>query len=109
MVAMIESSNKERTLTAWHNSYLFSGAIAYIVREDVISSEENVPTSATVGIAGTDVIEATRQGKSKVRLSGRTETVWLKRILLLPKVAHHLVFVFGLCDDDHTVLLTKID
>lgn len=79
------------------------------MKNDVVISDDKAPISRNNGAAGTAVIEVTSQGKSRVRLSGGTETVRLDRVLLVRKAAHNLVSVSGLCDDDHTVLFTRTD
>lgn len=99
MMAMLRMERRKEDLArlAWHTLYVYSSAIANIVKDDSMMCKDNVPKNCSTEMGGDKVLKTKRIGTSKELLTGRRRTIKLDRILHVPKIAHNLVSDSGLC------------
>lgn len=65
------------------------------------------PSSTSIGTASGQIWKVESEGPSAVQLSGVTGQVRLDSVKHVPKIAHSLISVGGVCDDGLPVQFTK--
>lgn len=75
--------------------------------DETILSMSKTLNGGSIGTATVEFVRAKREGTSEFQLSRGTGPVSLDRGIHGPKIIHNLVSISGLCNDGHTVQLTK--
>lgn len=83
-----------------------SDAIALMMMDDSIQSMSRKPSSGFIGTCIDGILKAKSEKTSEFQLPRATGLFKIDCVLHVPKIAHSLSSVPGLCKDGHTVQLT---